>query len=207
MEGRETRTFLPCPASRALPKHSNGLQVASALCASYIGGSVNMAAVCQATQLADRGLVATAMAADNMAMAAYLACVMAWRLPLAEQQAVERQARSQEAAQLGGAVAVRAESLGAAIAAATGCTAFGYAAAGHLGIGPWALALSAVAAALVGSAVARMVPRGEEVFAGAQVAGEFLMTLFFTTVGASAAAGAITWGEHRWCCSSLGFAR
>jgi len=50
--------------------------VASALCASYIGGSVNFAAVSQSLGLAPGPLLAASMAADNIAMAVYLTAIM-----------------------------------------------------------------------------------------------------------------------------------
>lgn len=52
------------------------VQVASALCASYIGGSLNFAAVSQSLGLAPGPLLAASMAADNIAMAAYLTAIM-----------------------------------------------------------------------------------------------------------------------------------
>ena len=52
------------------------VQVASALCASYIGGSVNFAAVSQSLGLTPGPLLAASMAADNIAMAAYLTAIM-----------------------------------------------------------------------------------------------------------------------------------
>ena len=51
------------------------LQVASALCASYVGGSLNFAAVAASLGLAPGPLLAAAMAADNIMMAGYLAAV------------------------------------------------------------------------------------------------------------------------------------
>ncbi|DBB01832.1 TPA: hypothetical protein ACH3X1_000442 [Trebouxia sp. C0004] len=54
----------------------DGYKVASALCASYIGGSVNFAAVSQSLGLAPGPLLAASMAADNIAMAAYLTAIM-----------------------------------------------------------------------------------------------------------------------------------
>lgn len=50
--------------------------MASALCASYIGGSLNFAAVSQSLGLAPGPLLAASMAADNIAMAAYLTAIM-----------------------------------------------------------------------------------------------------------------------------------
>ena len=50
--------------------------MASALCASYIGGSVNFAAVSQSLGLTPGPLLAASMAADNIAMAVYLTAIM-----------------------------------------------------------------------------------------------------------------------------------
>ncbi|GAX78081.1 hypothetical protein CEUSTIGMA_g5523.t1 [Chlamydomonas eustigma] len=50
--------------------------IAACLCASYVGGSINFVAVSQVVQL-DPSLIPAAMAADNLAMAAYLAILMA----------------------------------------------------------------------------------------------------------------------------------
>lgn len=54
--------------------------MAAALCASYIGGSINFAATAAALGLAPGPLLAGAMAADNIAMALYLAVVSSWRV-------------------------------------------------------------------------------------------------------------------------------
>ncbi len=50
--------------------------MAAALCASYIGGSINFAATAQALGLVQRGLLAACMTADNLAMGLYLSAVM-----------------------------------------------------------------------------------------------------------------------------------
>lgn len=47
----------------------DGWKVAAALCASYIGGAVNFAAVSQAVALAPGPLLAAAMTADNVVSA------------------------------------------------------------------------------------------------------------------------------------------
>lgn len=49
--------------------------MAAALCATYIGGSVNFAAVAAMVQLESGPLMACTMAADNIAMAVYLAAI------------------------------------------------------------------------------------------------------------------------------------
>ena len=55
--------------------YASAAQVAAALCASYIGGSLNFAAVAASLGLAPGPLLAAAMAADNIMMAVYLAAV------------------------------------------------------------------------------------------------------------------------------------
>lgn len=66
-----------CPVPiPSLPALRTRMQVAAALCASYIGGSVNFAAVSQALSLAPGPLLAGAMTADNIAMAVYIAVIM-----------------------------------------------------------------------------------------------------------------------------------
>ena len=62
-------------ASRKLHDSPECVQVASALCASYVGGSLNFAAVAASLGLAPGPLLAAAMAADNIMMAIYLAAV------------------------------------------------------------------------------------------------------------------------------------
>jgi Protein of unknown function (DUF819) len=54
-----------------------GAKIAAALAASYIGGSINFAATAATLGLAPK-LLAGAMAADNIAMALYLAVITAW---------------------------------------------------------------------------------------------------------------------------------
>ena len=73
------KTILQPDAGKVSSGMSNGMavmQVASALCASYIGGSVNFAAVSQSLGLTPGPLLAATMAADNIAMAAYLTLIM-----------------------------------------------------------------------------------------------------------------------------------
>jgi len=56
-----------------------GWKIAASLCASYIGGSMNFAAVAQALDIAGtggQGLLTAGMAVDNIAMCAYLSALM-----------------------------------------------------------------------------------------------------------------------------------
>ena len=57
---------------------SEGYKLASCLCASYIGGSINYAAVAQALAVQNGSLISAGMAADIVCMAIYLVFVMSW---------------------------------------------------------------------------------------------------------------------------------
>ena len=56
----------------------DGAKVAAALCASYIGGSINFAAVSRLVGLTSGGELAATMAADNFCMALYIAVLTAF---------------------------------------------------------------------------------------------------------------------------------
>jgi uncharacterized membrane protein len=58
----------------------NGWKIASSLCASYVGGSVNYAATAQALGLNSPSMLAAGMAADNLAMAVYFGIIMSIRV-------------------------------------------------------------------------------------------------------------------------------
>ncbi|RMZ53608.1 hypothetical protein APUTEX25_003142, partial [Auxenochlorella protothecoides] len=72
----------------------HGASLASALCASYIGGSINFAATAAALQIPTGPALGAAMAADNVAMAGYIAALMAVPVP--------RRGRSLEVGAAGG---------------------------------------------------------------------------------------------------------
>jgi len=68
---RPVNSHLP-PARQSLlirVRRLSDLQVAAALCASYIGGSLNFAATATALGLPQGGMLSAAMAADNIVMA------------------------------------------------------------------------------------------------------------------------------------------
>ena len=162
-----------------------GWKVAAALCGSYIGGSVNFAAVAQALALTPGPALAGAMAADNIAMAAYIALIMSVP-PL---QRKEREAAATAAAAAAGAEAsgvaggaaadvaaaapagppapsrspATAESLALSLAAAALACTLGErlaAAAGFASGSLAAMALLASGAAMAGAALARQCQRG-----------------------------------------------
>ena len=76
-------------------------QIAAALCGSYIGGSMNMVAISQAFSLSSGSLFASAMAADNLAMAAYLAGISLIPLSDADKQQLDSKTSDDSAGQQG----------------------------------------------------------------------------------------------------------
>lgn len=77
----------PLPYLQTQTRHAWTMQVAAALCGSYIGGSLNFAAIALALQLESGPLLAAAMAADIGLMALYLVIVGIIPAPQAEQNA------------------------------------------------------------------------------------------------------------------------
>lgn len=136
-----------------------GWKVAAALCASYIGGSLNFAAVSQALALAPGPLLAGAMTADNCVMALYIAAIMSIpaegssELPGAGGSA----SISSSSAQPAVAAASTAESMALSIAAAAVACTLGNHLAAAAGFGSSGLAVMALLAsgiAMLGSRLA-----------------------------------------------------
>lgn len=120
-----------------------GWKLAAALCASYIGGSVNMAAVAAALAVSSAEL-ASAMAADNVAMAAYLCIIMgiAKRIELPGESAAAEALGSGQASRR----EVTAESVSLSLAAAALACAGGGALAARIGFSSGSLAVMALLA-------------------------------------------------------------
>ncbi|CAD7698211.1 unnamed protein product [Ostreobium quekettii] len=162
---------------------SEGWKVASALCATYIGGAINFAATAKALHLSTGALLLSAIAADNVAMGVYLAIISA--IP-ADDVTVSPMLHSQppSAPEKGEATP---RSLAATLAMAATCCALGSRLAELMGFPAVALAAATAIASVVRPAAKAMFPgrRTSEVFAGAPALGNVLMLLFFATVGAS----------------------
>jgi uncharacterized membrane protein len=184
----------------------DGSKVAAALCASYIGGSVNFAGTAALLGLTAGPVLAGAMTADNCAMAVYLTVL--YLIPAAMPAA----AAAALAASRRAPPAVTAESLALALAAAALACAAGNAAAAAAGFASGALAFSAAFAsglAALGAAAARRrpsaaadaPPEGGDAagtpFSGAEALGGALMMLFFATIGAGAG-GISALGSSGW---------
>lgn len=194
----------------------DGWKVASALCASYIGGSVNFAAVSQSLGLTPGPLLAASMAADNIAMAAYLTAIMIIparnMVPISQspdsaapnistpQGATSLEAKGATAATYTAATSAKAavvaaaptvESISLALAFGIAACGLGEILAGALGLPSVNLAAMAVVASLfasVGSSIiANKDPSGAATpFKGAEALGGAMMLLFFATIGAGA---------------------
>lgn len=174
----------------------HGASLASALCASYIGGSINFAATAAALQIPTGPALGAAMAADNVAMAGYIAALMAVPVP--------RRGRSLEVGAAGGPglhgssvlgdgtgpadVDVRhpgpaSTPLSAASSlalAATACS-LGVGASALLSTPHASLAATAVLTPALAAAARRLC--GPRAFAGAGALGGALLALAFATIG------------------------
>lgn len=175
----------------------DGYKVAAALCASYIGGSVNFAAVSRALALAPGPALAGAMAADNCVMAVYIAAIMS--IPAADSSGSGGEAGGNSGPRP--PAGVTAESLALSIAAAALACTLGNrlaTAAGAASLGLALMALLASAFAMAGTQLAaRLGGRASSSggtsstvrpapFAGAEALGGALMMVFFATIGAAA---------------------
>ena len=178
----------------------DGAGLAGALCASYVGGSVNFAATAAAARVGPE-VIASAMAADNVLMAAFFGVLTAIPddgaakpaggkgRPVAAAAAAE----AFEPSEAGGMKSSRKATLvsvctysAVAMAACVG----GVTIASALGerFASFGLAISAVLATSLGWAVRRAMPAGARAsaFAGASEMGGALMLLFFAVIGAAA---------------------
>ncbi|KAK9811046.1 hypothetical protein WJX73_009199 [Symbiochloris irregularis] len=154
---------------------SGGWKVAAALCASYIGGSINFAAVSVALELGDGPLLAGAMAADMFAMALYLTVVSVLPAPGAMERAHAGQYKGAQTPEAQLQQAPASEAVAAvqpAVSSLQGCASLAAMARG----GP-------PPDTLQGSASPIELPSQ---FGGASALGGALMLLFFVTIGAGA---------------------
>ncbi|XP_024544989.1 uncharacterized protein LOC112351388 isoform X2 [Selaginella moellendorffii] len=170
----------------------DGWKIASCLCASYVGGSINYAATAQALELSSGSTLAAGIAADNLAMVLYFGIIM-WipadtRRPpphITREEASELDAKpTSETIILSLTVAAASCTIGNALAALLPST---FAGCGLAIMALVASAFSAVAARACHSHSHSRSARGTSVavFAGSQVIGGALMLLFFAVVGAS----------------------
>lgn len=154
---------------------AHGWQLAGALAASYVGGSVNLAATAASVGLpAAGGHLTAALAADNVAMAAYFVALAAVPVESSGSPA------GGSTTDLPPTAAATPLSLLTAVATAAACVSLGTAITAALHAPSWALA----AAAGLASMVAAVAP--PRAFTGADTLSTSLMALFFAAAGAQA---------------------
>lgn len=177
-----------------------GSNLAAALCASYIGGSINFAAVSQVLGLNKQGsMLAAAMTADNLAMAMYITVLMSIPATFDTRDTIERDAEETELP--GGEVCeicVRPETVSVSLAAAVLACALGESVATNWpalqGGGLACTAFTASGLGILGARVSRMflktthkqMNQETSPFGGAGALGTSLMMVFFATIGAVA---------------------
>ncbi len=175
-----------------------GMNIAAALCASYIGGSVNFASVIAALGTSLPSSVPAAMAADNLMMGMYIAVLM-WLSTKAKSDAQTSAAATDgpmtasTMETMETTTAPTATTLSAGIAAAFVCSRVaGVLAARVFGFPSISLALVSVVACVVAPLASRVVGRpSAALFSGSMSAASICMTLFFVSIGAIAGVGSL----------------
>ena len=165
---------------------AEGYKLASCLCASYIGGSINYAAVAQALAVRNESLVSAGMAADIVCMAIYLVFVMSWP---AEDKSLSLSGRDATSAsqKVSGGGGTSLTLISALVAACFSC-AVGDAVAAGLGFPTWSLAFAALVASGLATTQQMGKPstaQGRTLFQGGSALGEALMLIFFAVIGVS----------------------
>jgi len=167
---------------------TEGWKVAAALCATYIGGSVNFAAVAAMVQLESGPLMACTMAADNIAMAVYLAAIAL--IPVAPSRppdtAPSDNDKALPATDAQGSRPADTESLIFSLAVAVSVVALGSALSVATNTAAGMLMFATLLASALGTASNVFVSRGRDWFRGAKELGVALMLMFFATIGAGA---------------------
>ena len=169
---------------------SEGYKLAACLCASYIGGSINYAAVAQALAVQSGSLISAGMAADIVCMAIYLVFVMSW--PAEDKSQSLAQGATSAGPKLAGGGVTSLTLISALVAACFAC-AVGDAVASTLGFPTWSLAFAALAAsglATLSTTAQQMgksstAAEGGTLFQGGEALGSALMLIFFAVIGVS----------------------
>ncbi|KAH8940210.1 hypothetical protein BDL97_15G076400 [Sphagnum fallax] len=168
----------------------NGWKIASSLCASYVGGSVNYAATAQALGLNSPSMLAAGMAADNLAMAVYFGVIMSIHVDRTGFTSTFPGGGDDKATEMEVIPTVETLSVSMAAAAAACMIGNGLAAVLPPPFAGSGLAMMAVVASLISTAVAFVSGSKQNgstipMFAGSQSLGGVFMLLFFSVVGAS----------------------
>lgn len=157
----------------------DAVNISSALCASYIGGSVNFAAVIAALGTKLPETVATAMSADNLMMGFYLACLMFLSQKGSTGTHIDGGYRIEGP--------VSSESISYSMATAFISTRCAWLLAANMGYPSLALALVSIVAGLLSPIISKTLHTNTAtLFAGSTSLASFCMTLFFCAMGAQA---------------------
>jgi uncharacterized membrane protein len=164
-----------------------GVQIASSLCASYVGGSVNYAATAQALGLNSPSMLAAGMAADNLAMAVYFGVIMSIHVDRTGFTSTFPGGGDDKATEMEVIPTVETLSVSMAAAAAACMIGNGLAAVLPPPFAGSGLAMMAVVASLISTAVAFVSGSKQNgstipMFAGSQSLGGVFMLLFFSVV-------------------------
>lgn len=167
----------------------DGPHVAAALCASYIGGSVNFAAVIGGLGTVRPETVPTAMSCDNVAMGLYIGALMFLSYVVTDEEKTHVDAAESHGP--GIVDSMSACTLATALATGLVCTCIAYTCASWLGMPSLGLALVSLVACLAAplSSFIRSNSSCDAtygLFGGATSVASVLMTLFFCTIGAQA---------------------
>lgn len=169
----------------------DGPHVASALCASYIGGSVNFAAVIGGLGTVRAETIPTAMSVDNLAMSLYITSLMFLSYFVSDK---EKEQQTTDEPRDTAENTVSPCSLATAIATGLVSTRIAFTCATWLGMPSLGLALVSLVACLAAplSSFIRSALKNHPnkdtsgVFGGSTSLAGVLMTLFFCTIGAQA---------------------
>ena len=172
----------------------DGVNIAAALCASYIGGSVNFAAVIAALGTSLPSSVPAAMAADNLMMGGYIAVLM-WLSTFADgvERGYSAGAALASKSASSPAPSASATTISAGVAAAFVCYRVANVLAGRvLGFPSVSLALVSVVACIVTPLASRAFRMpSAAMFRGSMSLASIFMTLFFVSIGAVAGSGSL----------------
>jgi uncharacterized membrane protein len=174
----------------------SGPNICAALCGSYIGGSVNFAAIIKGLG-ADSGAVASAMAADNIAMAIYIGIIMSLSARQAKWDGfewAERESNTSQGPDMIQNILPSSQSISTALAASAISCSFGGYLANLIGQDSLMLAFSSCFACLAAPLASlatqifseKQSKNSASIFAGASSLAGALMSLFFCTIGAQA---------------------
>ena len=179
-------------AFRIVPLGDEGFKLAGIFCATYVGGSMNYAAVAEALDLRSGDLLTAGIAADNLVMTLYFLVLFSlpsigWlRRRYPRRTGLERAAGS-DVADHGRIRDASLFELAGALAVGAGLCAAGYGLAARLGYpGGGILLVTALTVAL-----ATLFPGALGSLGGADRLGTLLMQVFFAAIGASANVGVV----------------